>query len=96
MVSWSERMISHTGTGTLQTPTGGSSEEFCAMGATLTQQRRVSEEGLWVVKLCQQGRNYNYLIDNCIDGTCGGSAGQLRASSRGNTGGASVIRNYWA
>jgi hypothetical protein len=28
------------------------------MGETLTQQRRVSEEGLWVVKLCQVGRSY--------------------------------------
>jgi hypothetical protein len=26
------------------------------MGATLTQRRRVSEEGLRVVKLCQEGR----------------------------------------
>ncbi len=41
------------------------------MGVTLTQQRRVSEEGLWVVKLCQQGRNYRWLISICIDGTCG-------------------------
>ncbi len=41
------------------------------MGATLTQQRRVSEEGLWVVKLCQQGRSYDCLIDDCIDSTCG-------------------------
>ncbi len=32
------------------------------MGATLTQQRRVSEEGLWVVKLCQLGRSYDDLI----------------------------------
>ncbi len=32
------------------------------MGATLTQQRRVSEEGLWVVKLCRQGRNYYHPI----------------------------------
>ena len=45
------------------------------MGATLTQQRRVSEEGLWVVKLCQLGRNYYHLIDGGIDGTSGGSAG---------------------
>ena len=66
------------------------------MGETLTQQRRVSEEGLWVVKLCQLGRSYKYLIGVYIDGTSGGSAGELRASSRGNTGGASVIRNYWA
>jgi hypothetical protein len=26
------------------------------MGETLTQQRRVSDEGFWVVKLCQVGR----------------------------------------
>ena len=45
------------------------------MGETLTQQRRVSEEGLWVVKLCQLGRNYSHLIGVYIDGTSGGSAG---------------------
>ncbi len=28
------------------------------MGETLTQQRRVSDEGLRVVKLCQVGRNH--------------------------------------
>ncbi len=44
------------------------------MGETLTQQRRVSEEGLWVVKLCQLGRSYNYPTGDCIDGTSGGSA----------------------
>ncbi len=43
------------------------------MGATLTQQRRVSEEGPWVVKLCQWGRNYFILIVCCIDGTHEGS-----------------------
>ncbi len=30
------------------------------MGETLTQQRRVSDEGLRVVKLCQEGRNYRF------------------------------------
>ncbi len=45
------------------------------MGATLTQQRRVSEEGLLVVKLCQLGRSYDDLIGGHIDGTSGGSAG---------------------
>ncbi len=40
------------------------------MEETLTQQRRVSEEGPWVVKLCQQGRNYFILIVCRIDGTC--------------------------
>ncbi len=66
------------------------------MGETLTQQRRVSDEGFRVVKLCQVGRNHMVLILPYIDGTTEGSTGQLRASSRGNTGGASVIRNYWA
>ncbi len=38
------------------TPTGGSSGEFCAMGETLTQRHRVSEEAPWGVKLCQLER----------------------------------------
>ncbi len=29
---------------------------YCTMGASLMQQRRVSDEGLRVVKLCPQGR----------------------------------------
>ncbi len=37
------------------------------MGETLTQQRRVSEEGLWVVKLCQLGRSCNNPIGCYID-----------------------------
>ncbi len=41
---------------TAQTPTGGSSGEYCTMGETLMQQRRVSDDGLRVVKLCLQGR----------------------------------------
>ncbi len=39
------------------------------MGETLTQQRRVSDEGFRVVKLCQMGRSYMVLIPLCIDGT---------------------------
>ncbi len=66
------------------------------MGETLTQQRRVSDEGFRVVKLCQVGRNHMVLISPYADGTIEGSTGYLRASSRGNTGGASVIRIYWA
>ncbi len=31
-------------------PTGFSMKESCAMGETLTQQRRVDDEGSWVVK----------------------------------------------
>ncbi len=66
------------------------------MGETLTQRRRVDDEGLRVVKSCQMERNAYLLILNMFDGTIKGSTGQLRASSRGNTEGASVVRNYWA
>ncbi len=41
---------------TAQTPTGGSSEEFSAMGETLTEQRRVQEDGLRVVNCFSLGR----------------------------------------
>ncbi len=37
------------------------------MGETLTQQRRVSDEGFRVVKLCQVGRNYKVPIPLCTD-----------------------------
>ncbi len=43
------------------------------MGATLTQQRRVSEEGFRVVKLCQVGRNHLWVIPISVDGTTEGS-----------------------
>ncbi len=39
------------------------------MGETLTQQRRVSDEGFRVVKLCQVGRTHMVLISPCADGT---------------------------
>src|SRR5438477_8686134 len=41
---------------TAQTPTGGSSEEFSAMDASLTEQRRVQEDGLRVVNCFTVGR----------------------------------------
>ena len=41
---------------TAQTPTGGSSREFSAMGETLTEQCRVNDEGLRIVKFCCYGR----------------------------------------
>ncbi len=41
---------------TAQTPTGGSSEEFSAMGETLTEQRRVQDDGLRVVNCFSLGR----------------------------------------
>lgn len=47
-----ERVNGHTGTETrVQTPTGGSSREYCSMGETLKQQRRVEDEGFRIVKL---------------------------------------------
>ncbi len=54
---------------------GGSSEEFCVMGEILMQQRRVSDEGLWVVKLCQVGRIRKMIILFFPDGTTEGSTG---------------------
>ncbi len=45
------------------------------MGETLTQQRRVSEEGFRVVKLCRMGRNAYWLISSTLDGTIKGSTG---------------------
>ncbi len=45
------------------------------MGESLTQQRRVSDEGLRVVKLCQAGRKYFVIIPWDIDGTAEGSTG---------------------
>ncbi|PXY51745.1 hypothetical protein CIT14_21660, partial [Virgibacillus profundi] len=38
------------------TPTGGSSRESSTMGASLMEQRRVSEEGFRLVKLCYKRR----------------------------------------
>ena len=52
MRSRPERVNGHTGTETRpQTPTGGSSRESSAMGESLTEQRRVNDEGLRVVKI---------------------------------------------
>ncbi len=76
MVSWSERMISHTGTDTRSRLLREAAvRNFCAMGETLTQQRRVSDEGFRVVKLCQVGRTHMVIIPLCVDGTTEGSTG---------------------
>ena len=48
------------------TPTGGSSGEYCAMGESLTQRRRVRDEGLRIVNLCQKGRTYCVLISAVV------------------------------
>ena len=45
------------------------------MGETLTQQRRVSEEGPRVVKLCPKGKMAFYRIDKVFDGTLEESTG---------------------
>ena len=45
------------------------------MGETLTQRRRVDDEGLRVVKSCQMGRSASYLIGDWFDGTIKGSTG---------------------
>jgi hypothetical protein len=45
------------------------------MGETLTQRRRVDDEGLRVVKSCQMERNVACLIRVLFDGTIKGSTG---------------------
>ncbi len=76
MVSWSERMISHTGTEIRSRLLREAAVRNLAQwGETLTQQRRVSEEGLRVVKLCQLERNAWKLIPFRLDGTNRGSTG---------------------
>ena len=45
------------------------------MDESLTQQYRVSEEGLRVVKLCQMGRTAKGPIGLLFDGTIKGSTG---------------------
>ncbi len=50
--SWSERMISHTGTEIRPRLLREAAEgEFSAMGESLTEQYRVRDEGPWVVNL---------------------------------------------
>ncbi len=40
----------------VQTPMGGSSGEFSTMGESLMEQRRVCDEGFWIVKHFRPGR----------------------------------------
>ncbi len=75
MVSWSERMISHTGTDTRSRLLREAAVRNFAQWGNLTQQRCVSDEGFRVVKLCQVGRNHIELILLYIDGTTEGSTG---------------------
>lgn len=55
------------------------------MDESLTERRRVGEEGFRIVKPCQGERNAPVQTVRVSDGTSKGSTGQLRASSRGNT-----------
>ncbi len=59
------------------------------MGETLTQQRRVSDEGFRVVKLCQVGRTCSMLISYCTDGT-------LKEAPANSVPAAAVIRGVQA
>ncbi len=59
------------------------------MGETLTQQRRVSDEGFRVVKLCQVGRTFMGLISSCFDGT-------LKEAPANSVPAAAVIRGVQA
>ena len=72
------------------TPTGGSSREYSAMGESLTERRRVSEEALRGVKLFSRERIRK------DDGTLGIRGDKFCASSSGKTESPSVIRIYWA
>ncbi len=51
------------------------------MGETLTQQRRVSDEGFRVVKLCQVGRIHMVLISPYADGTTEAPANSVPAAA---------------
>jgi hypothetical protein len=66
------------------------------MGETLTERRRVDDEGREVVKSFSWRRIREGVERLPDDVSQGISPGQLRASSRGNTYGASVVRNHWA
>ncbi len=76
MVSWPERAASHTGTETrsrlLREAAVGNIAQW---GETLTQRRRVSDEGFRIVKLCQMGRIRPRKIYVDDDGTIRGSTG---------------------
>ena len=70
MHSRPERVIGHTGTETRsRLLRESSSRESSAMGESLTEQRRVSDEGLRIVKTLLLGKNI--CVSNCahLDGT---------------------------
>ena len=63
---------------------------------SLMQPCRVCEEGLRVVKALSAGRKALRLITWRLTLPAEEAPANSRASSRGNTEGASVNRNYWA
>ncbi len=89
IVSWSERMISHTGTDTAQTPTGGCSRESFAMRESVTMRRCVEDDGLRVVNSCHKGKDISQLILERLDGT-------LRGSHANSVPAAAVIQRWRA
>jgi len=55
---------------TAHTPTGGSSEESCAMLERVTQRRRMVEEALRGVKTFYLGRLWRYQKNKSLLTTC--------------------------
>ncbi len=75
MVSWSERMISHTGTDTRSRLLREAAVRNLRNGGNPDAATPLSDEGFRVVKLCQVERSYRILIVYGIDGTTEGSTG---------------------
>ncbi len=85
MDSRPERVNGHTGTETRPRLLREAAAKNLPMGESLTERRRVNEEGLTVVKFFSWGRIRNGVESHSDDIIQGISPGQLRASSRGNT-----------
>ena len=66
------------------------------MGASLIQLYRVGDEGYIDRKTLSLKRKTVYCFSGDFDMNQKRSSGKFCASSRGKTGGASVIRNNWA
>ena len=57
----SERKVPHIGTDTVQTPTGGSSEEYWSMVGRLNQPSSVQDDGPMGCKLLLYGNKIRYV-----------------------------------
>ncbi len=75
MVSWSERMVSHTGTETLPRLLREAAVENHSHRESVTMRRRVEDEGLRVVNSCHRGIRHGHLTGACVELTRGGSHG---------------------